>query len=166
MNETHQDGGRCRWASVWRPQRATHQMPAREDTTHGRMPNHTASPQARRVPIPLVGKVKEELPRSENTGIIETIKEPTDWRAPTMPVTRSQKVVRVCTDFRPVIQAVVSSMAASRQKGGGLRGLEIALSSETYNMIWSDKSISQWVSHGLQRWSGHLSLALQVTSRR
>ena len=41
---------------------------------------------ARRVPIPLFGKVKEELTRIEKNGIIEKINEPTDWCAPMVPV--------------------------------------------------------------------------------
>ena len=34
-----------------------------------------------RIPLPLVGKVKEELQRMEELGIISRVEEPTDWCA-------------------------------------------------------------------------------------
>ena len=37
---------------------------------------------ARRVPIPLQDKVKAELKRMQENGIIEEVTEPTDWCSP------------------------------------------------------------------------------------
>jgi transposase InsO family protein len=62
---------------------------------------------ARRVPIPLVEKVKDELKRMEKCGVIEKIEEPTDWCAPMVPVPKSTgSGVRICTDFKRLNQAV------------------------------------------------------------
>lgn len=41
---------------------------------------------ARRVPLPMLQKVKEELQRIESNGVIEQVTQPTDWRAPVVPV--------------------------------------------------------------------------------
>lgn len=35
----------------------------------------------RRIPLPLVGKVKEEIQRMERLGVISCVEEPTDWCA-------------------------------------------------------------------------------------
>lgn len=40
---------------------------------------------ARRIPIPLMKPVKEELDRMEAEGIIERVREPTEWCAPIVP---------------------------------------------------------------------------------
>ncbi|KAL8584671.1 hypothetical protein ACOMHN_002400 [Nucella lapillus] len=61
---------------------------------------------ARRVPIPLVKKVKEELERMKNSGIIEEVTKPTDWCAPMVPVLKPSGAVRICTDFRKLNQAL------------------------------------------------------------
>ena len=50
---------------------------------------------ARRVPILLMQKVKEELQRLENAGIITEIQEPTDWCAGIVPVLKKDGTVRI-----------------------------------------------------------------------
>lgn len=54
----------------------------------------------RRIPLPLVGKVKEELQRMERMGVISRVEEPTDWCAGmvVMPKTDGKRV-RLCVDL-------------------------------------------------------------------
>ena len=61
---------------------------------------------SRRVPIPLMDKVKTELKKMEETGIIEEITEPTDWCAPMVPVLKKNGSVRICADFKKLNLAV------------------------------------------------------------
>ena len=55
---------------------------------------------ARRVPIPLLPKIKEELEKLESEGIIEKITRPTAWCAPMVPVTKKSGKVRLCVDLK------------------------------------------------------------------
>lgn len=50
----------------------------------------------RRIPIPLLPKVEEELKRMEENGIIERVTEPTEWVAPMVPVIKPNGKVRIC----------------------------------------------------------------------
>ena len=61
---------------------------------------------ARRIPIPLLGKVEEELRQMEKQGIIEKIDQPTDWCAPIVPVLKPNGKVRITTDFKRLNSAV------------------------------------------------------------
>ena len=55
---------------------------------------------ARRVPIPLLPKVREELDRLKATGVIEEITKPTQWCAPMVPVVKKNGKVRLCVDLK------------------------------------------------------------------
>jgi hypothetical protein len=46
----------------------------------------------RRIALPLYAKVKEEIERMENIGVISKITEPTDWCAPMVPVWHNIRV--------------------------------------------------------------------------
>ena len=53
----------------------------------------------RRVPLPLMDKVKEELDKKEKQGVIARIDKPTDWCAPIVVVPKQNGKVRICVDF-------------------------------------------------------------------
>lgn len=62
---------------------------------------------ARRVPLPMLQKVKEELQRMEGNGIIERVTQPTDWCAPMVPVLKkSTGKARICVDLKRLNEAV------------------------------------------------------------
>lgn len=63
-------------------------------------------PVARRVPLPLLGKVKAELDRLQACGVIEKIEEATDWCAPIVPVLKKNGNVRLTTDFKHLNKSV------------------------------------------------------------
>lgn len=53
----------------------------------------------RRVPIPLLPKVKTELERMEHLGVISKVNEPTDWCAGMVVVPKPNDRVRICVDL-------------------------------------------------------------------
>ena len=61
---------------------------------------------ARRIPLPLLPKVEEELKRMEKNGVIEHITEPTDWCAPIVPILKKGGGVRICVDLKRLNRAV------------------------------------------------------------
>lgn len=60
----------------------------------------------RRVPIPLLGKVKEELERMEHLGVISRVDKPTDWCAGMVPVPKKNNTVSICVDLTKLNEAV------------------------------------------------------------
>nr|XP_055068361.1 uncharacterized protein LOC129450004 [Misgurnus anguillicaudatus] len=60
----------------------------------------------RRVPLPLMGKVKEEIDRMERMGVITKIEEPTDWCAGMVVVPKKGGTVRICVDFTKMNESV------------------------------------------------------------
>lgn len=63
---------------------------------------HTAC----RVPLPLIEKVKKEIQRMEENGVIECVTEPTDWCAPMVPVPRRNGNVCICVGLKRLNEAV------------------------------------------------------------
>lgn len=54
----------------------------------------------RRIPLPLMGKVKEELQRMEELGVIRRIEEPTEWCTGIVVVPKkNSQGLRLCVDF-------------------------------------------------------------------
>ena len=60
----------------------------------------------RRVAIPLLGAVKEELQRMERLGVISKIEEPTDWCSGMVVVPKSNGKVRICVDLTKLNESV------------------------------------------------------------
>ena len=55
---------------------------------------------ARRVSVPMLSKVKEELDRMVASGVITEIKEPTEWWAPIVAVPKkNNEQIRICVDL-------------------------------------------------------------------
>ena len=62
---------------------------------------------ARRVPFPMLHKVKEELKRMEDNGVIERVTQPTEWCAPMVPVLKKNTgKARICVDLTKLNQSV------------------------------------------------------------
>ncbi|KAK7884427.1 hypothetical protein WMY93_027550 [Mugilogobius chulae] len=61
----------------------------------------------RRVPLPLLPKVKKELARMEELGVISRVEQPTDWCAGMVPIPkRAEEEVRVCVDLTKLNDSV------------------------------------------------------------
>ena len=55
---------------------------------------------ARRIPVPLLPKVKNEFERMQNAGVIQKISGPTEWCSPIVVVPKSNGQIRICVDLR------------------------------------------------------------------
>ena len=61
----------------------------------------------RRIPLPLRGKVEQELERLEKEGIIEKVYGPTDWVSPiVVQPKKNGDEVRICIDMREPNKAI------------------------------------------------------------
>ena len=65
----------------------------------------------RRVPIPLVQKVNEELKRVKRESTIEEVEGPTDWFADIVSVLKSNNTVRICVDLTKLNKGVYDKNA-------------------------------------------------------
>ena len=61
----------------------------------------------RNVPFPLRDKVKEELTRMENMGVISKVDAPTPWCAGMVVVPKKTGAVRICVDLKPLNESVL-----------------------------------------------------------
>ena len=61
---------------------------------------------SRRVALPLMPKVKEELERMEKLGVITRVNEPTDWCAGMVVVPKPNGKVRICVDLTKLNESV------------------------------------------------------------
>ena len=62
---------------------------------------------ARRIPLPLREKVKNELDRMESTGVISKVEEPTPWCAGMVPILKRDGTVRICVDLKRLNENVL-----------------------------------------------------------
>ena len=60
----------------------------------------------RRIPLPLMDKVKQELVRMEQLEVIKRIEEPTDWCAGIVVVPKKTGAVRICVDLTKLNESV------------------------------------------------------------
>ena len=60
----------------------------------------------RRIPIPLMPKVKAEINRLLLLGVIEEVTDPTPWCAPMVPVLKRNGTVRLCVDLKKLNKSV------------------------------------------------------------
>ena len=60
----------------------------------------------RRVAIPLMQPVKEELCRMEKLGVISRVSEPTEWCAAMVVVPKGNQKVRICVDLTHLNKSV------------------------------------------------------------
>ena len=60
----------------------------------------------RRISIPLQNKVKIELARMEEAGVIQKVEEPTDWCSPMVVAMKKSGDVRICADFKKLNQSI------------------------------------------------------------
>ena len=61
----------------------------------------------RRVPLPLRSKVKAELTRMEELGVISKVEEPTPWCACIVAVPKNSGSVRICVDLQMLNESVM-----------------------------------------------------------
>ncbi|KAL7880825.1 hypothetical protein SRHO_G00030790 [Serrasalmus rhombeus] len=61
----------------------------------------------RRISLPLMPRVKEELNRMEQQGVISKVEQPTEWCAPMVVVPKQTGKVRICTDLTELNKSVL-----------------------------------------------------------
>ncbi|UYV67535.1 K02A2.6-like [Cordylochernes scorpioides] len=60
----------------------------------------------RRVPIPLMKRVKEQLEEMTRLGVIESVEEPTEWCAGMVAVSKPEGKIRICVDLTKLNQYI------------------------------------------------------------
>nr|XP_033936287.1 uncharacterized protein K02A2.6-like [Pseudochaenichthys georgianus] len=94
---------------------------------------------ARRVPIPLLGAVKEELEKMEANDIIEAVTDPTEWCAPMVPVQKKSGKTRICVDLKKLNKAVKRErfiLPTSEGMIAQLRGSTVFSSLDAVSRFW------------------------------
>ncbi|XP_065192543.1 uncharacterized protein K02A2.6-like [Sycon ciliatum] len=94
---------------------------------------------ARRVPIHLQAKVKTELDRMVQMGVISPVTDPTDWCAPMVPVLKKNGSVRICVDLKRLNQSVKRShftLPTIEDTLGKLSGAKVFSSLDTASGFW------------------------------
>lgn len=93
----------------------------------------------RRVPIPLLGKVREELERMESLGVISRVEEPTEWCSGMVPVPSKNGSVRICVDLTRLNEAVCREkyiLPSVEQTLGSLAGAQLFSKLDANRGFW------------------------------
>ena len=101
------------------------------------IPYSLATP--RRVPIPLLGKVKEELKKMEDIGVISRVEEPTEWCSGMVPVPSKSGSVRICVDLTRLNEAVCREkyiLPSVEQTIGSLAGAKVFSKLDANRGFW------------------------------
>lgn len=113
--------------------RGEYQIKLREDA----FPFALTTP--RRVPLPLLPKVKAELARMENLGVITRVDEPSDWCAGMVVVPKPSGDVRICVDLTKLNESVQREkhpLPAVDQTLGQLTGAKLFTKLDANSGFW------------------------------
>ena len=93
----------------------------------------------RRVAIPLMPAVQEELTRMENLGVISRVEEPTDWCAGMVVVPKPDGRVRICVDLTKLNESVCRErhmMPAVEQTLAQVKGAQVFSKLDANSGFW------------------------------
>ena len=96
----------------------------------------------RRIPLPLMPKVKAELDRMTDMGVIEPVEMPTEWCSPIVVVPKPDGKVRICGDFVQLNKAVlreIHPMPTTDQTLGKLAGAKVVSKLDANCGFWQRK---------------------------
>ena len=93
----------------------------------------------RRVPLPLMEKVKKELQRMQNMGVISRVDKPTNWCSGMVVVPKSDGNVRICVDLTKLNESVLREnhpLPSVDQTLGQLTGARIFSKIDSNSSFW------------------------------
>jgi hypothetical protein len=93
----------------------------------------------RSVPLPLIEKVKKELQRMENMGVISRVDKPTNWCSGMVVVAKSDGGVRICVDLTKLNESVLRQnhpLPCIDQTLGQLTGAKIFSKIDSNSSFW------------------------------
>ena len=125
--------------------------------------NQTTTP--RRVPIPLLPKVKNELDRIETMGVIEKVDAPTEWCSHIVVVPKHNGKVRICGNFIQLNKAVLRKnhpMPTTEQTLGKLTGAKVISKLDATSGFWQRKVKDSCK----QVWSPHQQHAFNLVKEK
>ena len=105
-------------------------IPLREGAT----PFALTSP--RRMPLPLMNRVKAELQRMQSIGVITSVKEPTEWCSGIVVVPKSGLKVRVCVDLNECVKRACLMIPAVDHVLAQLRGAKVFTHLDANSGFW------------------------------
>jgi transposase InsO family protein len=93
----------------------------------------------RRIPIPLMDKLKEQLASMEKDGVIEKVEGPTDWCAPLVIAPKANGGIRICVDLSELnknVKREVHPMPAVEHTLGQLAGAKVFSKLDANSGFW------------------------------